>query len=219
MKGEAMRFLVILLMTLTILTPGLSYLHAEEDIFDIGKSDTAIKPFVFPKSMVVIRNSSPGYLPVKPGMRGGFNFSEETYLRFKPVEKGLLESEASTNRFIKKYLVRLDPARIAPSTRGKDFEHILSRNALRKLGKEYDADLLFVFRQSINVLSEPWIIRIEGLIYLARQDKLLIIPSNGHKLTSHPDFISINQKSLERLGKDARKIIHSHKFEKRRSNY
>jgi hypothetical protein len=215
-----MRRLFSLLLGILLLTYSMGGICAAEDLFDTGKSDTAIKPFVFPKSMAVVRNSSPGYLPVKPNMQGGFDYSEETYQRLKPIEKGFLENEVPINRFIKKYLVRLDPARIAPSTRGKDFDYILSRKALRKLGKEYDADLLFVFQQSINVLSEPWIIRIEGLIYLARQDKILILPSNDHELkSSQPDFISINQKSLEQLGKDARKIIHSHKFEKRRSNY
>jgi hypothetical protein len=216
-----MRFLITVLMTLTIFATGLEKVHAQYDLFDTKKSDSAIKPLVFPKSMVVIRNSSPGYLPVKSDiMRGGYNYSEETYQRLKPIEKKFLENEAPTNKLIKKYLVRLDPARIAPSTRGKDFDYTLSRKALRKLGKEYDADLLFVFQQSINVLSEPWIIRIEGLIYLARQDKILIIPSNDHKLiSSQLDLLPINQNSLEQLGKDARKVIMSHKYEKRRSNY
>jgi len=215
-----MRRLFSLLLGILLLTYSMGGICAAEDLFDTGKSDTAIKPFVFPKSMAVVRNNSPGYLPVKPNIQGGFDYSEETYQRLKPIEKGFLENEVPINRFIKKHLVRLDPARIAPSIRGKDFDYILSRKALRKLGNEYDADLLFVFQQSINVLSEPWIIRIEGLIYLARQDKILILPSNDHELkSSQPDFISINQKSLEQLGKDARKIIHSHKFEKRRSNY
>ncbi len=215
-----MRLLFTLLTTLMILVTGLEKVHAQVSLFDAGKSDSAIKPFVFPKSMVVVRNSSAGYLPVKPDMRGGYNFPEETYQRLKPIEKGFLENEGPTNKFIKKYLVRLDPARIAPSIRGKDFDYTLTRNALKKLGKEYDTDLLLVFQQSINILSEPWMIQINGLIYLARQDKILIIPSNDHELkSSQPDFISINQKILKQLGKDARKVIHSHKFEKRRSNY
>ena len=218
-----MRFLFTLLMALTLLTTGLEDVHAQVSLFDIGNSDTAIKPFVFPKSMAVIHNSSPGYLPNKASIgRGGYNWPEETYQRLKPIEKGFLESEVSTNKFIKKYLVRLDPARITPSTRGKDFEYTLSRKALRKLGKENSVNLLFVFRQIlfIHFDSKPWIIQTQGLIYLARQDKILIIPSNDHVLkSSQPDFITINQKSLERLGKDARKVIHSYKYEKRRSNY
>ena len=215
-----MRLLFTLLTTLMILVTGLGKVHAQVSLFDAGKSDSAIKPFVFPKSMVVVRNSSLGHLPVKPDMRGGYNFPEETYQRLKPIEKGFLENEGPTNKFIKKYLVRMDPARIAPSIRGNDFDYTLTRNALKKLGKEYDTDLLLVFQQSINILSEPWIIQINGLIYLTRQDKILIIPSNDHELkSSQPDFISINQKILEQLGKDARKVIHSHKFEKRRSNY
>ena len=218
-----MRRLFSLLPGILLLTYSMGGICAAEDLFDTGKSDSAIKPFVFPKSMVVIRNSSPGYLPVKSDiMPGGYNYPEETYQRLKPIEKKFLENEDPTNKFLKKYLVRLDPARIAPSTRGKDFEYTLSRKALRELGKEYDVDLLFVFRQIllIDFGSKPWVIQTQGLIYLARQDKILIIPSNDHELrSSHPDFLSINQKSLKQLGKDTRKIIHSHKYEKRRSNY
>lgn len=218
-----MRRLFSLLLGILLLTYSMGGICAAEDLFETGKSDSAIKPFVFPKSMAVIRNSSPSDLPFKPDIgRGGYNFSEETYQRLKPIEKGFLESEASTNKFIKKYLVRLDPVRIAPSIRGKDFDYTLTRKALRKLGKEYDADLLFVFRQVllIHFGSKSWVIQTQGLIYLARQDKILILPSSDHELkSSHSDFLSINQKSLEQLGKDARKVIHSYKFEKRRSNY
>ena len=189
-----MKHLLSFLMITLLLIYNMGGVCAAQDLFDTGKSDTAIKPLIFPKSMVVIRNSSPGYLPVKPDLRGTFDFSDELYLRLKPIEKNFYENEDSTNRFIKNYLVHLDPARIAPSIRGKDFEYILSRKALRKLGKEYDADLLFVFQQNINVLSEPWVIQTQGLIYLGRQDKILIIPSNDHELkSSQPDFLSINQ--------------------------
>ena len=52
----------------------------------------------------------------------------------------------------------------------------------------------------------------QGLIYLTRQDKLLVIPPNI-------ETDSTGHKGLQKLAKDARKIIMSHKYEKRRSNY
>jgi hypothetical protein len=206
-------------MTLTILGTGLKKVNAEEDLLDIRKSDTAIKPFVFPKSMVVIRScylDAGGCVFLLPTV-GVFGFDQEIGPKI-----GLISEILENKKGIKKYLVRLDPARIAPATQGKDFKGNLSRKFLKHLNKQYDVDFVFVTRRTFFHPLRS--IRTQGVIYLKKQDKLLAIPFNDQtfKLNA-PDLKKkveeASQAGLQQLAKDARKVIHSYKFEKRRSNY
>ena len=222
------KFSSILLFTVLWLAATGMPAFAEDDLFDFRKSDTAIKPFVFPKSMTVIRDCYPDeggciFLNPEPGM-GGIDKAIVANLR-------CIKEALNNEKAIKKYLVRLDPARIAPSTRGKDYkagsisnELDLSKRILKELGKQFDVDFIFVFRRTIFHTKRPRFIRTEGRIYLVRQNKLLIVPSNDQileldTLDLKKKMKATNQTGLQQLAKDARKVIHSHKFEKRRSNY
>ena len=230
-----MRFSLIILFSFVLLANTLEskklnprYFFYGDDVFEIKKSDTAIKPLVFPKSMTVIRECYPEnwgclLLDPEPGMG---------HIDKAVVENSKYIHEAIDNeKAIKKYLVRLDPTRIAPSKRGKDHEALsilnemdISKRVLKELGKQYDTDFIFVFRRTIFHISRPRYIRTEGRIYLVRQDKLLVMPSNDQILELDVTDLQkrlqdINRNGLQQLAKDARKVILSHKFEKRRSNY
>ncbi len=202
-----MRFLVALLMNLTIFTTGLDVVHADDNLFNTGKSDLSIKPFVFPKSMVVIRSCYVAGLFIEPHMSPAQDFCTQI-------------DQTSIEKNIRKFLVKLDPARVAPAKRGKDFKDKISRSTLKAIKKLYDADIIFLFRQ-INLKAGGGSHTTQGLIYLTRQDKLLVVPSNNqeHSDKTDAEVDLINQKGLQQLAQDARKVIHSHKFEKRRSNY
>jgi hypothetical protein len=193
----------------------------EKSIFQIKKSDTAIKPFVFPKSMTVIRSCYPNeneclFLYPDSGIVG---IDKAVSKNFEIIAKVLNDEKA-----IKKYLIRLDPARIAPSKRGKDPKELyLTKRKLKEIGKRNDADFIFIFVRTINHFP-PRSIQTQGRIYLVRQNKVLVVPSNNQALELNTPNLTkqleeINRNGLQQLAKDARKVIHSHKFEKRRSNY
>jgi len=193
----------------------------KRSVFQRTKSDSAIKPFVFPKSMIVVRSCYPtgnDCLFMNPEPR--FPGLDATAAKNQEIIAKVLDDGKS----IKKYLVRLDPARIAPSKRGKDSkEAFISKRVLKKWGKQYKVDFIFVFSRTINN-SSPRSIKTGGGIYIVRQDKVLVVPSNTQSIKlDTPNLIdhlnNINRIGLEKLAKDARKIILSHKFEKRRSNY
>ena len=214
-----MRFLVILLITLLIFATDSNRVYADYDLFEIGKSDTAIKPFVFPKSMVVIRSCYPdkgGCVFLSPEL--GFAGPDEDILpKFKLISE-ILES----NKGIKKLLVRLDPARIAPATQGEDFKESLTQKSIKLINKQYNVDFVFVTRTTFFHALRS--IRTQGIIYLTKQDKLLAIPFNDqtfklNTLDLKKTVEETMQAGLLQLAIDARKIIHSHKYEKRRSNY
>ncbi len=216
-----MRLFLILLFSITALVITSHRSIAGEELFNAGKSDSSIKPFVFPKSMVVIPSCYPnkgGCVFIFPGV-GVLGFDKEIGPKISLIAE-ILENEKA----IKKYLVRLDPARIAPATRGEGLKgYLYSRQALKELGKQHDVDFLFLFRRTI-FHPPPRFIRTQGLIYLVRQDKLLTVPFNDQIFKLNvPDFKKkmeeVNQIGLKQLAKDARRVIMSHKFEKRRSNY
>ncbi len=153
---------------------------ADADLIDKGKSDSAIKMLVFPQSLRVIEN------------RASQSSEQET----APPDP----------KQIRKTLLKVDPARIAPAKAGEAFTGPVTRDRLRELAQQYSEDVIFIFRRNLKT----GIIRYEGLLYLAKQKKILALKSN-----ENADPFA----GLKTLAQEARKLLHSHKFEKRQSAY
>ena len=181
------------------------FVWAEVDLIDEGKSDIAVKMLVFPKSLRVIENQ------VKTA--------------------GEEEALFSDSKRIRKTLLKVDPARIAPAKAGEPFSGIVTRTRLLKLSKQYSEDVIFIFRRVLTVeagtLTE-YKIRYQGMLYLARQKKVLVLKGNEKNepfsgSSSHQDradlWKNLDDKGLKDLAKEARTVLHSHKFEKRQSAY
>ena len=177
------------------------FLWAEVDLIDEGKSDIAVKMLVFPKSLRVIENQ------VKTA--------------------GEEEALFSDSKRIRKTLLKVDPARIAPAKAGEPFSGIVTRTRLLKLSKQYSEDVIFIFRRVLTVevgtLTE-YKIRYQGILYLARQKKVLVLKGNDKNEVlsgsiSHQDradlLKNLDEMGLKDLAKEARTTLHSHKFEKR----
>ncbi len=157
------------------------------DLIDEGKSDSAIKMLVFPKSLRVIEN------------RG----SEEKSDLF------------SDPKIIRKTLLKLDPARIVPAKTGKPFIGPVTRESLRQLAKKYSEDLIFLFRRKLN--NEKNTVRLQGLLYLAKQKKVLALKESVE--SGSENLQEMVAAGLKALAKEAKRVLHSHKFEKRQSAY
>ena len=181
------------------------FVWAEVDLIDEGKSDIAVKMLVFPKSLRVIENQ--------------VNTVGEEQALF------------SDSKRIRKTLLKVDPARIAPAKAGEPFSGIVTRTRLLKLSKQYSEDVIFIFRRVLTVeagtLTE-YKIRYQGMLYLARQKKVLVLKGNEKSepfsgSSSHQDRASLwgnlDDKGLKGLAKEAKTTLHSHKFEKRQSAY
>ena len=181
------------------------FVWAEVDLIDEGKSDTAIKMLVFPKSLRVI----------------------ESQLKTVGEEEALF----SDSKRIWKTLLKVDPARIAPAKAGEPFSGIVTRTQLLKLSIQYSEDIIFIFRRVLTVeagtLTE-YKIQYQGMLYLARQKKVLVLKGNEKNellsgSNSHQDrailWKNLDEKGLKDLAKEARTALHSHKFEKHQSAY
>ncbi len=153
---------------------------ADADLIDKGKSDSTIKMLVFPQSLRVIENRAS-------------QISER-------------DANPPDPKQIRKTLLKVDPARIAPAKAGEAFTGPVTRDRLRQLAQQYSEDVIFIFRRNLKT----GIIRYEGLLYLAKQKKVLALKSN-----ENADEFS----GLKTLAQEARKLLHSHKFEKRQSAY
>jgi hypothetical protein len=181
------------------------FVWAEVDLIDEGKSDISVKMLVFPLSLRVIENQ------VK-------TVDEEEALFFD-------------SKRIRKTLLKIDPARIAPAKAGESFSGIVTRTRLLKLSKQYSEDVIFIFRRVLTVEADTlteYKIRYQGILYLSRQKKVLVLKGNEKNeplsgSSSHQDrsdlFKSLDEKGLKDLAKEARTTLHSHKFEKRQSAY
>ena len=187
---------------------------ADVDLIDEGKTDGAIKMLVFPKSLRVIEN--------------------------RAAQVGKLEATLSDPKLIRKTLLKIDPSRVVPAKAGEPFAGPVTRDRLRELAKRYDEDVIFVFRGELNIepesLTEKELlstehvvyIRYRGLLYLARQKRLLVLKGN-EKMDQFAGSVSPEQREerwrnlsvdgLKTLAQEARKLLHSHKFEKRQSAY
>lgn len=179
-----------------ILMPG----AVSADVFLARSSDSAVKMIHFPQSLTVIWN------------------------RPSPAA-GKYDSILGDPAILKRTLRKIDPARIAPATLGEDLIGPVTRQALDGLGKNYNVDLLLVFRRDvIGEGTDSIQIRNHARVYLVRQKKLLIVSSNlttsdSKDMNWKKKIEEMNEQGLKQLAKDARKVIMSHKFEKRRSNY
>ncbi len=170
------------------------------DVFEARASDSAVKMIRFPQSLTVIWN------------------------RPSPAT-GKFDSILGDPATLKRTLRKIDPARIAPAALGDEFIGTVTREALDRLGKKYNVDLLLVFRREVVDERPDFIqLRNRARVYLVRQRKLLIVPANETATDFNENnwkekIGEINRQGLKQLAEDARKVIHSHKFEKRRSNY
>ncbi|MFT4579747.1 MAG: hypothetical protein ACI9UO_002594 [Nitrospinales bacterium] len=159
---------------------------AEKDLMDEGKSDSAIKMLVFPKSLRVIES-----------------------------QRDEVRSIFFDSKRIRKTLLKLDPARIAPAKAGETLSDPVTRDSLRQLAKQYSEDILFIFRRKLDDTKNA--IRHQGLLYLTRQNKLLALKesmSSGSGSLQEIDLIG-----LKNLAREAKKVLQANKFEKRQSAY
>ena len=121
------------------------HVWGEVDLMGGNKSDSTIKMLVFPKSLRVVENFGEG----------------ETNKNFSDPKR------------IKKTLLKLDPARIVPAKMGEPITGPITRDSLKHLAKQYSEDVILIFRRSVD--NEKNSIRHQGLIYLAKQKKVLAL--------------------------------------------
>ena len=178
---------------------------AEVDLIDQGKSDTAIKMLVFPKSLRVIENQAKA--------------------------SGKLEALPFDSKQIRKTLLKIDPARIAPAKTGEPIYKAVTRVRLIKLSEKYSEDVIFIFRRNFTSKADTPTerkVRYQGMLYLARQKKVLALKGNEksgplsnsdspQEIVDH--WMALDEEGLKDLAKEARTVLHAHKFEKRQSAY
>ena len=163
------------------------HVWGEVDLMEVNKSDSTIKMLVFPKSLRVVEN-----------------FGE-----------GKVDKKFSDPKRIKKTLLKLDPARIVPAKMGEPTTGPITRDSLKHLAKQYSEDVILIFRRSVD--NEKSSIRHQGLIYLAKQKKVLALKES--KESGSESIQEMDLAGLKTLAKQAKKVLHSHKFEKRQSAY
>ena len=159
---------------------------AEKDLVDEGKTDSAIKMLVFPKSLRVIES------------RGN-----------------VMNAIFSDPKQIQKSLLKLDPARVAPSKIGEHISDPVTRDSLRQLAKRYSEDIIFIFRRTLDDTKNE--IRHQGLLYLARQNKVLALKESINSGSGNLQEIDVA--GLKTLAREAKKVLHANKYEKRQSAY
>ena len=116
---------------------------------------------------------------------------------------------------IRKTLLKVDPARIVPAKTGEPVIGIVTRDSLRQLAKRYSEDIIFIFRRIWDDAKNE--IHHQGILYLARQKKVLALKESMNSGSESMQEMDIA--GLKNLAQEARKILHSHKFEKRQSAY
>ena len=170
---------------------------ADVDLMDAGKSDSAIKMLVFPKSLRVIQN--------------------------RTVHEGTLGEDLFDSDGIRKTLLKVDPARIVPAKIGEPFSGPVTRGRLQDMANQYSEDVIFVFRRNQKTEQKKIAyIHYQGLLYLARQNKVLALRDYEKKAPEEhgaESWRNLDNAGLKSLAKEARKILHSYKFEKRQSAY
>lgn len=114
---------------------------------------------------------------------------------------------------IRKTLLKIDPTRVVPAKAGKPFKGPVTRDSLRLLSKQYSEDVIFIFRRKLD--SNKNSIRHQGLLYLAKQKKVLALKESS----GSGGLQEMDMKGLKNLAKEAKRVLHSHKFEKRQSAY
>lgn len=193
-----------------------------EDFLDSPKSDANIKPFVFPKSMKVMQSCTAAEFCL--------HHTPEVTRGQKAYAKDLGMDPLAVNRVfadktpVKRTLMKIDPARLAPLTLGDDLHRPVNRGTLLKLGEQYDEDILLIYRAGFSWHPDNPHILLQGLLYLTKQKKVLALSDVSHGVEyglPHPEETlgGIYFSLLEQMEDDARRILHAHKYEKRRSNY
>ncbi len=223
-----------------------------DDLFLQKKSDASVKPLVFPLSLVVVENrpeKASYYFFENESARWDSPSSEESH-----SEVSKFQQTVSDAKVIRKTLVALDPARINPSEQGEDVTGPVTREVLKKIAKQYGKDLVLVFRREIGVLPDAPVapsvfqnpdqlfdvekaghyslrVRNLGLVYLAKQNKVLVIPANeksksiftgGQNRAQEEVMVDMHQLSregLQALAASAKKIIKDKQFVVRRPTY
>ena len=178
------------------------------DLIDEGKTDSAVKMLHFPKSLRVVENITAGL----SDLHQIFNDPKQ----------------------IRRTLLKVDPARIVPAKSGKSFVGEITREKLKELTQIYSENVLFVFRRSYepNPLSikDNKIVKARhtGILYLAKQKKVLALQgsvkeeafSGKESAKEQAERLKkLDQAGLKALSLQAKKVLHSHKFEKRQSAY
>ena len=116
---------------------------------------------------------------------------------------------------IRKLLLKVDPPRIVPAKFGEPFNGPVTREKLGQLANKYSEDVIFIFRRNLD--KENDLLRHQGLLYLTKQKKVLTLKENIESISE--SFKEMDIAGLKNLAKQAKKILHSHKFEKRQSAY
>jgi hypothetical protein len=116
---------------------------------------------------------------------------------------------------IRKTLLKVDPARIVPAKTGEPAIGIVTRDNLRQLAKKYSEDIIFIFRRTWDGAKNK--IHHQGILYLARQKKVLALKESIN--SGSESMQEMDVAGLKTLAQEARKVLHSHKFEKRQSAY
>jgi len=131
--------------------------------------------------------------------------------------RGKVENNAafSDPKRIRKTLLKIDPARVVPAKFGETIIGPVTRDSLRKLANQYSEDVIFIFRRTLN--DEKNSIHHQGLLYLAKQNKVLAL--KGSRQSGSGSLEERDLAGLKTLAKEAKKVLHSHKFEKRQSAY
>jgi hypothetical protein len=116
---------------------------------------------------------------------------------------------------IRKTLLKVDPARIVPAKTGEPVIGIVTRDKLRQLANRYSEDIIFIFRRTWDDVKNK--IYHKGILYLARQKKVLALKKNMNSGSENMQEMDVA--GLKTLAQEARKVLHSHKFEKLQSAY
>ena len=178
------------------------------DLIDEGKTDSAVKMLHFPKSLRVVENITAGL----SDLHQVFNDPKQ----------------------IRRTLLKVDPARIVPAKSGESFVGEITREKLKELTQIYPENVIFVFRRSYE--PNPFSIkdnkivkaRHTGILYLAKQKKVLALQgyvkeeafSGKESAKEQAEHLKqLDQAGLKALSLQAKKVLHSHKFEKRQSAY
>ena len=183
-------------------------IESHADLIDAGKTDSAVKMLLFPKSLRVVENITPGL----SDLHQVFNAPKQ----------------------IRRTLLKVDPARIVPAKSGESFVGEITREKLKELTQIYSEDVIFLFRRSYepNLLpikdNKTVKARHTGLLYLAKQKKVLALQgsvkeeafSGKESAKEQAERLKkLDQAGLKALSLQAKKVLHSHKFEKRQSAY
>ena len=116
---------------------------------------------------------------------------------------------------IRKTILKVDPARIVPAKIGEPIMGVVTRDNLRQLAKRYTEDIIFIFRRTWDDAKNK--IHHQGILYLARQKKVLALKEIMN--SGSESIQKMDSTGLKALAQEARKVLHSHKFEKRQSAY